>query len=172
VAAGSNGSEAVYAPQCSANGEFCYWCEFRENPDPNEECPCTELKAMTRILVEGRKELPVIVAAIREIYNSEIRQQVVYRNRITGLVQSAPEWSDLSIQKHLIFSSEFPECADLVVHHVHMSMLMNLNRSMICTKTGEVRENTRKAFIETVASLSRWRKNTGLCSESGAGKGK
>jgi hypothetical protein len=117
---------------------------------------------MTRILIQSRKELPQVVAAIKQKYEDEIQQQVEYRNRRTGLVVKAPHWSEISIQKHLIFSSEFPQCADLVIHHVHMSMIMNLNKAMISNDTGEVREDTRKAFVDTVASLTKWRKSTGL----------
>ena len=70
---------------------------------------------MTRILIQNRKELPVIVHAIKERYENEIREDVVWRNRVTGLDVKAPEWTETSIQKHLIFSSEFPDCANLVV---------------------------------------------------------
>jgi|APSaa5957512535_1039671.scaffolds.fasta_scaffold209475_1 hypothetical protein len=155
----------MYAPQCSAGGEFCFFCEFNEATDAPDECVVAELKAMTKILVESRKELPVIVTTLRQKYNEEIRGEVEYRNKSTGQLVRGPDWSEVSIQKHLIFSSEFPQIADLVVHHVYMSMLMNINGRMICSQTGEVREEARKAFSETALSLSRWRKSTGLDSD-------
>lgn len=70
-----SGGQASFQPQCSAGGEFCFWCEFRENPSAAED-PCGELKAMARILIEGKKELAVIVSAVKDKYDEEIKSKV------------------------------------------------------------------------------------------------
>ena len=54
---------------------------------------------------------------------------------------------------------EFPECSELIIHHIHMSILMNLNASMI-SPDGVVNDDVRKQFIETVNSLNRWSKSS------------
>lgn len=133
-------------------------CEFRENPNVEDD-PCAELKAMTRILIRNRKELVHIVRAIKDKYDEDIRPHITYRNHTTGATCKSPVWSDTSIQKHLVFSSEFPECTDLLIHHIHVSMLMNLNDKMLA-ENGEVNDEMRKSFTETVKSLTAWRKST------------
>lgn len=143
-----------HGPQCSANGEFCFLCAFRESGSTDDIC--SDMKAMIRIMVQQSKELPVIVDAVQANYNANIRADVTHKLP-SGVIATAPEWSKTSIQTHLVFSTEFEGLFENIVTHIHQSMIMHLNAKMI-KPSGHVDDDTRKAMLETVASLNKWKK--------------
>lgn len=143
-----------HGPQCSANGEFCFLCAFRESGSSDDVC--SDLKAMVRIMVQQNKELPVIVDAVHANYNANIRSEVSHKMP-TGVIVEAPEWSKTSIQTHLVFSTEFEGLFENVVTHIHQSVIMHLNAKML-KSTGHVDEEARKALVDTVASLTKWKR--------------
>ena len=144
-----------HGPQCSATGEFCFLCAFRETADENDVC--SDLKSMIRIMVCQRKELPVIVDAVYAYYEENLRDEVSIRNA-QGVVETKPEWSKHAIQTHLVFSTEFEGLFSNLVVQMHQSIIMALNAKML-RPNGTVAEDVRKAFSETVASLDRWQRN-------------
>jgi len=144
-----------HGPQCSADGEFCFFCAFRESGETGDVC--ADLKAMVRIMVGQRKELSVIVDALSVAYTTDLQAEVTYTNP-TGVVVRAPAWSHNSIQKHLVFSTEFAGLFENIVTHIHQSIIMHLNAKMV-RPNGEVAEDSRKALVDTVASLQRWQRN-------------
>jgi hypothetical protein len=131
-------------PQCSAAGEFCYLCEFSGD---------TELKTVIRKMIQERKELPVIVSTCKEIYDTRIRDEVVFRG-CTGVEVAKPAWSRNSISCHLVYSTEFPELFESVVTQIHQSLIMKLNSAAIVD--GEVVPETVEELRKTVASLAKW----------------
>jgi hypothetical protein len=143
-----------HGPQCSANGEFCFLCAFRESGAADDVC--SDMKAMIRIMVQQNKELPVIVEAVQSNYNANIRPEVTHKLP-GGTIVESPEWTKTSIQTHLVFSTEFEGLFENVVTHIHQSVIMHLNAKML-KPSGHVDEETRKALIETVASLNKWKR--------------
>ena len=142
-----------HGPQCSATGEFCFLCAFRESGGEGDAC--ADMKAMIRIMVSQNKELPVIVDAIHSNYEANLRAEVSHRTA-SGVVVTSPPWSRHSIQTHLVYSTEFEGLFQNVVTHIHQSIIMSLNARMM-RPNGSVIEDTRKALTDTVASLQRWK---------------
>lgn len=145
-------------PQCSASGEFCFLCEFRNSGGTDGADPCADIKALIALMIEQKKELPVVVDAVQATYRNTIQSDVVYTHRVTNQIVTQPDWSSSSIEKHLLFSSEFPQVFSNVVVNIHQALIMRLNAQMINTNTNEVNEETRRSFVDTIASLSRWYK--------------
>lgn len=143
-----------HGPQCSATGEFCFLCAFRETADENDVC--SDLKAMVRIMVGQKKELPVIVDSVHSYYEENLREEVTYKNA-QGIVETSPAWSKHSIQTHLVFSTEFEGLFNNLVTQMHQSIIMHLNAKML-RPDNTVSEDTRKALVDTVASLQRWQR--------------
>ena len=140
-------------PQCSANDEFCFFCEFSEGQD---ECGhVAELKAMVRLLVEQKKELSTIVGAVQEVYRERIQDDVEVRGP-TGRTLVHPEWSRSSISRHLAYSTEFPAIFKAVVTQIHQSIIMKLNQE--CISGTEIDTEKLDELRKTVASLARWQR--------------
>jgi len=144
-----------HGPQCSANGEFCFLCAFRETGEDDDICADT--KAMIRIMVAQSKELPVIVEAVHSTYDNNIRADITHRLP-GGAVVTAPEWTKTSIQTHLVFSTEFAGLFANVVTHIHQSLIMHLNARLV-RPDGSVDDDNRKALIDTVTSLQKWNRD-------------
>lgn len=140
-------------PQCSASGEWCFACTHSEG-GPAEYDALGDIKGLVRIMIEQKKELPTIVAAVEQVYNETARDQITYSTP-GGTEIRAPAWSKHSITAHLIFSTEFPELFHYVTVQCLQSILMQLNAKML-TADGEVDEHTRKAFLETTTALAKW----------------
>ena len=142
------------APQCSAAGEFCFFCEYRDDGGP-----CQDMKALAKLLISQGKELPVVVRTVQDQYNETAREDVVCKHPITGAELVAPEWTLSSIQKHLLFSNEFSKAFSKVVENQFTSVIMHLNAQMIDSKTKKVIESTRKAWVDTVKAFKMWKES-------------
>jgi len=143
------------APQCSAAGEFCFFCEYRDDGGP-----CQDMKALAKLLISQGKELPVVVRTVQEQYNETARPDVCCKHPITGRTLECPEWSLNSIQKHLLFSGEFHKAFTKVVDNQFTSVIMHLNEQMIDAKTRRVVESTRKAWVDTIKAFKLWKDTT------------
>lgn len=138
-------------PQCSANGEFCFLCEFSEAGD---ECGhVADIKALVRLMVSQKKEMPVIVAAVQEAYNERVQAEVEV-TAPNGKLIKQPNWSRSSISCHLLYSTEFPELFQSVVVQIHQSLIMQLNKQAIAN--GEVDTSTTEELRKMVVSLKKW----------------
>lgn len=145
--------EKGVGPQCSASDEFCFFCEFSEAQD---ECGhVAELKAMVRLLVEQKKELPTIVGAVQEVYRERIRNDVQVRGP-TGRLLLKPDWTRASISRHLAYSTEFPTIFKRVVTQIHQSLIMKLNHE--CIAGTEIDTEKLDELRKTVASLAKWQR--------------
>lgn len=140
------------APQCSAAGEFCFFCEYRDDGGK-----CQDLKGLAKLLVSQGKELPVIVRTVQQQYDQLAREDVECQHPLTGVQLVAPEWTENSIQKHILFSGEFRQAFGQVVDNQFTSVIMHLNAKMICAESGDIIEPTRKAWIDTVKAYKLWR---------------
>ncbi len=139
------------APQCSAAGEFCFFCEYRDDGGP-----CQDLKALAKLLISQGKELPTVVRTVQDQYNETAREDVCCKHPITGQTIEAPEWSLNSIQKHILFSGEFKRAFSQIVNNQFTSVIMHLNEHMIDARTRTVIESTRKAWVDTIKAYKLW----------------
>jgi len=137
-------------PQCSAGGEFCFFCAFSETTDGGH---VKDLKALVALMVGQRKELGVVVNAVQEAYRDNIRPDVVAKGP-TGLMLQQPDWSKASISRHLIYSTEFPALFDAVVTQIHQSLIMKLNAAAVTD--GEVDMSVTDEIRKLSASLRKW----------------
>ena len=142
--------ERSAGPQCSAVGEFCFFCEFS---DVDECGHVAELKALVKLMVSQKKELPVIVNAVQDAYRERVRDEVVVKGP-TGEVLEKPDWSKRSISCHLVYSTEFQEIFKSVVVQIHQSLIMQLNQDAI--QNGQVNTEATEELRKMVASLKRW----------------
>ena len=140
------------APQCSAAGEFCFFCEYRDDGGP-----CQDMKALAKLLISQGKELPVVVRTVKEQYEETARADVCCKHPVTGVTLESPEWTLSSIQKHLLFSGEFSKAFAKVGDNQFTSVIMHLNAQMIDAKTKKVVESTRKAWVDTVRAYKIWK---------------
>ena len=147
-------------PQCSVSGEFCFFCVFREaseETEDGEEDDCEALKSMIRSLGRSKKELPIIVNNVYKTYEKHIRPQCEYNHPITGAKISKPKWSKTSIQRHLVFSREFPDLFDGIVEQCFHSIITSQQERVMDRSTGSVIEDRRRTLMDTVNNFSRWR---------------
>lgn len=147
-------------PQCSVSGEFCFFCTFQEaseNIEDGEEDDCESLKSMVRSLARERKELPIIVNNIYKIYEKHIRNQTEYTHPLTNMNIKKPKWSKTSIQRHLMYSREFPDLFDGIVEQVFHSIISSQQDRVMEKNTGAVIEARRQSLMDSVNNFSRWR---------------
>lgn len=148
-------------PQCSASGEFCFFCQFRdkgsEEIEFGQKDDCGALKHMVRALARQKKEMPVIINTVSRMYQKNIRDKVNVVHSITGVRLKAPDWSKTSIQRHLTYSLEFPELFDGVVSQAFQSIIVNQQNALIDQASQHVIEDRRRAFMDTVKTYSNWR---------------
>ena len=147
-------------PQCSVSGEFCFFCTFQEASDDTpdgEEDDCESLKSMVRSLAREKKELPIIVNNIYRIYEKHVRPQTEYTHPLTGATIKKPKWSKASIQRHLMYSREFPDLFDGIVEQVFHSIISSQQDRVMDKNTGAVIESRRQSLMDSVNNFSRWR---------------
>lgn len=144
--------------QCSACGDFCFFCEYAETPVEGGDA-VGQLKALARELALAKKELPIIVNAVFRAYESGVRQSVEW-TRDDGTVVSAPEWTMEAIKRHLMYSNEFTGLFRNTVDHIFHSLIHRLNDSAIDTQSGLVHEDHRRALVETIKQYAAWEKHT------------
>ena len=99
-----------------------FLCEFSEH---NESGSIKDLKALIRLLVSQKKELPTIINTVQE--------RTAKTHNGTCAAKRAqerswlPDWSRASISRHLVYSTEFPELFTNVVTQIYQSLIMKLN---------------------------------------------
>ena len=154
-----NGGKAD-GPQCSAAGEFCYFCAHQLNEEDTEfgaEDDCLALKNMVRSLARQQKEFPHIITSVYNLYENHIRKEVEYVHPITGVNLKQPKWTKSSIQRHLMYSNEFPELFDGLVNQVFHSIIQRQQENVMSNDMAGVIEDRRKALMDTVNTYTRWR---------------
>jgi hypothetical protein len=159
-------------PQCSQSREFCYLCTHTPHP-PGEEFldedgePIPDFYTMIVNVIQtlvaeresdGTREIAVIVNAIYNMYEDEVRQDVKYDHPITGALLDRPEWSKASIERHILYSGICPELHDTLVDHIFNSVIDAQNKVLMNKGTGRVVEEERKNFMDTMKHYTSWRK--------------
>jgi hypothetical protein len=144
-------------PQCSAHGDFCFFCEYAESPAEGDAVG--QLKALARELAAAKKELPIIVSAVFRAYEGGVRQSIEWTDN-AGKVVVAPEWSLDAIRRHLTFSNEFSGLFHNTVDHIFQSLISRLNDTVVDRETGLVHDEHRKALVDTIRQYSAWERHT------------
>ena len=131
------------ARQCSDIKEHCFLCESvdAEGSDGNAEA----IRAFVRELVHQKKELPFVVNAVSQIYKDQSLGSI--------------SWSNASIRRHLLFSTEFDGLFVCVVDQMFIALITRIQSRMI-DEAGGIDDTARKAFLETVDAMKKWKKGT------------
>lgn len=147
-------------PQCSGNNTFCFFCAFEAQKDANNgnEHP-DSLRSFVRALIEQKMEVPTIVKRLKAAYDESVRPSVVYTDPETGESITSPEWSLESIQTHILYSKEFPECFEDSIEAVFHTLITNQNNTMFSKVTKQERPEVVESFLKTVRALSQYRES-------------
>jgi len=145
-------------PQCGASGNFCFFCAFSESPAGSERGLVEDLKELVRQLNQEKKEVEVIAEAVCSAYNEMVRESVEW-TRPDGTVVHKPEWTKLTIQKHLLFSTEFEDLFDNGVDQIFHSLIFRLNERAINTTDMSVDKDTHGMLMETIKQFRAWKKD-------------
>ena len=146
-------SDKCTGPQCSASGEFCFMCVFRKKSDDTPEGESDDVKAIDTLintLADEGKEIPTIVSTVFDVYNKYIRKTVRYTPPATNMEVKGPSWSTESIQRHIVFSGNYPKLFDSVCGQIFTSTIMKQqNRLCDAGRGGEIIEENRKGLMDT-----------------------
>lgn len=167
-------------PQCSQSREFCYLCTHAphpkgeeptdENGEPLDDYYTIILNVIKTLVSErdgdGSREVGVIVNAIYNLYEDEVRAEVKYEHPLTGVVLDSPEWTKASIERHILYSGVCPELHDTLVDHMFHSIIDSQNSVLKDRSTGRIIEDERKAFMDTIKHFTTWRKMRHACKAS------
>ena len=135
-------------PQCSQHAEFCFLCAYaqQEHSGSSGDIDLRQtLVTLIRALEKERKEIHMIVQAIFTRYNDSIRPHV----------PDQPAWSTASINRHLLYSTEFSSLFHHNITQMFHSILYKLNETMVDVN-GNIVDECRKSFLETTASFLKW----------------
>jgi len=145
-------------PQCSAHGDFCFFCEYAETPMEGGDI-VGQLKGLARELAMSKKEMPLIANAVYRAYESGVRHKVEW-TRGDGKVIAAPEWTLESIKRHLMYSNEFTGLFRTTVDRIFQSLITRLNETAVDANSGLVHEDHRHALVDTIKQYAAWEKHT------------
>tara|TARA_Y100000592_G_scaffold99375_1_gene175179 strand:+ start:7565 stop:8155 length:591 start_codon:yes stop_codon:yes gene_type:complete len=143
-------------PQCAAHGQFCFFCTFSESPDGTENSLVTDLKELARQLSADRREVETIAEAIQNAYREMVQEDVEW-TKPDGTVVASPEWSKLTIERHLLFSSEFEDLFDSNVDRIFHSLIYRLNEKAINAVDMSVDKENHAMLMTTIKNYRQWR---------------
>ena len=138
-------------PQCSHSSEYCFFCEHASDGscgDGDVDLRAT-LVTLVNLLHREKKEVSVIVDTVACRYNEQIKMHV----------DGEMDWPKSSIRRHLLYSSEFSQLFDGVVTQIFHTIVYNLNDNLMGVD-GQVDEEKRRAFVDTVKALQGWLKTS------------
>jgi hypothetical protein len=100
-------------------------------------------------LINEEKELQTVVLAVQKLYNNVCRPHCKDANGNVG-----PEWSTEAITRHLLHTHEavFNRYTESILQH-----LVCKQAARIVDTDGHVAEDERKALLNTIDHLVRWR---------------
>ena len=121
-----------------------------------------DLKELARQLASEKKEVEVIAQAIFQAYNDMVREDVEW-TAPDGKVIAEPEWSITSIQRHLLFSTEFTDLFDNSIDQIFHSLIFRLNDRAINTADMSVDKDTHTMLMDTIKNFRMWKKDRRVC---------
>ena len=125
---GVDAATLVDAPQCSQSGEFCFLCAFEADANGNDLYG--SVVDLVEHLVAQKREIASIVRQVSQVYDTTVRDSVVYNHPDTDEEIRQPHWSHSSIRRHLLFSTQFSGLFDQVVQHILHSLVVKHNATM------------------------------------------
>ena len=148
-------------PSCACSPDFCFLCEYtgsREHQvgDTNYT---DEIRQLVTQLAAESKELPVIVAAVSRAYDAGPKQ-FVQHTYPTGQTVNNPAWTKHSIQRHLMFSTEFSSIFRHSIEHIYHALIVE-EQSRVMLPGGGVNQEVKKALLATINSYAAWMQKTG-----------
>ena len=151
---------AVYSPgghadkderalPCSAVDEFCFFCEFEGNPQAigTDIDLYGNLVDLATHLGGLHREAAHIANHLYDVYESTVRMHI----------DDQPLWTRASIIRHLTNSGQFTKVFDTGVTHMFTALIARQNSDLCDQSTGQVIEDNRKAFCDTVKTFVTWR---------------
>lgn len=155
-----NADGAVGGLQCSAHQDtFCFLCAFAqysEATDPGEEDAVVGIEHLiTRLASDGHDIVNVVDAVARQ-YNKHIRPDVVYVDPITKVTTRCPRWERDAIQRHIIFSSRWPDLFHSIQTNTLRGILTVEASKLLDLDTGEIVEPNKNAYFKTVDKYGAW----------------
>jgi hypothetical protein len=162
-------TENSRGPQCSQTGEFCYLCSFRsdalpdedvdvcdDEPDENKDWVTRVKSAITTLVAEGR-DRPSVVISVYNMYNTNIRPYISYTHAFTGQSITRPTWTRGMIDRHITYSSEWPELFETTVDQTLHAIMDSQNSLMRDMDSNEIIEDRRKAWMDSLNHLIKWK---------------
>lgn len=141
--------------QCSAGGEFCLFCKYRQNEDTSAENDgIADLKAKIRIMLREKKERVEIVRLVHQEYQ-QFKSEIEWVNH-KGQLEQGPEWTMTSIERHLVFSTEFKEFFANEVENVYVNAIEATSRQLF-NDDGSVDPKMMKHFKDWTHAYKQWR---------------
>lgn len=119
-------------------------------------------------LASEGSEVATIVNTVYSMYEDNVREDVVTKNPISGMIINKPEWTKSSIERHILYSGMCPELHDDMVDKIFHGIIDMHNQHLIDADKKRLIEDERKAFMDTIKHYGAWSRirRTGV----GAGK--
>ena len=117
----------------------------------DENSESSDLRAHVRSMIDQEKEVSVIASSVKRIYDDSIKALVV--GRVRGEDVTSPEWSEVSITRHILTSGEFPRIFSAVQRRLYESLILRQQR-FIVRSDGSINEKNRKALLHTMREFS------------------
>lgn len=152
-AVGGHAQPHERALPCSAVNDFCFFCEFEGNANAvgTDTDLYGHLVELATHLSNLHREAAHIANHLHEVYTSTIQMHI----------EDQPSWSRASIIRHLTHSGQFKMVFDTSVTHMFTALIAKQNTDLCDVATGQVIEDNRKAFCETVKTFVAWRNSLG-----------
>ena len=149
-----------YNHHCAGHDEFCFFCEYDRTeacPDEAEEDLRADLAQYASSMISNKRELVTIARNIQKAYRTQVRNYVVYSPPDGSPDIPKPDWSLESIERHLMFSTEFRGVFHDYVERNFHSMLVRVGDTAI-TEEGAVCETRAKQWTSLIKAYTDFRK--------------
>lgn len=145
-------NNSAYELQCASAGEFCFLCEFENGgcPDDTGDDLRADVAKLIVGMLKSKAEPSTIARRVHAVYEENIRTHVDY-TRASGMAVCAPEWTLKSIERHLMFATEFSGIFNAWLTRSYQSMLVHMGNKLI-TADGRVCGIASKQFTTTAKS--------------------
>jgi hypothetical protein len=148
-------------PSCSGSPDFCFLCQYCGTKEHHvgDTNYTDEIRQLVNQLAADKKELPVIVTAVSRAYDAGAKQfiQFTFPN---GAVVNNPTWSRASIERHLMFSTEFKDIFRHSIDHIYHALIVE-EQSRVMLPGGGVNQQAKRSLLQTIDSYAKWMQRTG-----------
>lgn len=131
----TNDNKSPYDCHCAGFNEFCFFCEYQNGgcPDDTGADLRQDLAEMAHGMLQNKKEPRVVAKAVSKAYLESIKPYVDFIDG-SGMRVASPEWSLASIERHLMFSTEFTTVFTSWLERSHQAMLVRLGSTLVTTE--------------------------------------